>query len=266
MFVAATIIAMSAAVVLLLERSGADVALGPVGAAVTGFVIALAFSPPAVLAFAASVSTPHPEPGVADERLGEQPPLEPGVLGGPQLRGVQAAQLGVGPRALDGVADRPGQQGTVHLALDQVVLRAGRHGLHGALLVGQAGQHEHRRVRSRLPHRQQPLQPQSVGKAQIQQHSLEARAGVGDRLGHGAHPGDLDVGAGLVEQIAHQEGVAGVVLDEEHLHGVDVGQGACRHAHRRSPVVVLPTQGSGVAAPCRRASPSARQYPSDHCP
>jgi hypothetical protein len=57
-FVGATIVAMFAAVVLLLERGSADVALGPVGGAVTGFVIALAFSPLAVLAFTTPVSTP----------------------------------------------------------------------------------------------------------------------------------------------------------------------------------------------------------------
>lgn len=57
-FVAATIVSMFAAVVLLLERGSADAGLGPVGSAMAYFVIAFAFAPPAVLAFAASVSTP----------------------------------------------------------------------------------------------------------------------------------------------------------------------------------------------------------------
>jgi hypothetical protein len=57
-FTGATIVAMFAAVVLLLERGSADAGLGPGGGAATGLIIALAFSPPAVLVFSTSVSTP----------------------------------------------------------------------------------------------------------------------------------------------------------------------------------------------------------------
>ena len=62
--------------------------------------------------------------GVVHQRLGEQPPLQAGRLGLAQLDLAQQARVLVGALALDGVADRPAERGSVDGPLDQVVLGA----------------------------------------------------------------------------------------------------------------------------------------------
>ena len=65
----------------------------------------------------------HPHAVGAQQRLGQQAALQAGRLLLAQLDLVQPAGVLVGPLALDRVADGPGQQDAVDLALDQVVLQ-----------------------------------------------------------------------------------------------------------------------------------------------
>src|SRR5215469_13398369 len=68
------------------------------------------------------------EAGIVKYRNRKQSPLEPGVLGLADLRLPELAGRLVRPLAFDRVPNAPAEGCAVDLALDQVVLRAGRHG------------------------------------------------------------------------------------------------------------------------------------------
>ena len=73
------------------------------------------------------------------------------------------------PAAFDGVADRADQQMIVHLALDEVVLRAGLHGLDRALFVVVAREDDDRHIAHLGVHGEESLQPPAVGQAEVEQ-------------------------------------------------------------------------------------------------
>ena len=81
---------------------------------------------------------------VVDQRRGQQAALQAGVLGGDQPRGLELLLDLLGPPALDGVADRAGEQPAVDLALDQVVLGAVGDRLGAPALVVEAGEDDDR--------------------------------------------------------------------------------------------------------------------------
>ncbi len=99
-------------------------------------------------------------------RLARIEPLLDFLGGAELLRRVAHGVLGpMPPVAFDGVADRADQRLVVHLALDQVVLRPGLHGLHGALLVVVAREHDDRHVAGVGVHGEKGLQAVAVGQA-----------------------------------------------------------------------------------------------------
>ena len=81
---------------------------------------------------------------VEQQRRGQQPALEPGVLLRAKLAGVQLDGGELGALALDRVEHRAPQHLGFDPALDQVVLRAGGDRRDAEVLVGQPGQHHDR--------------------------------------------------------------------------------------------------------------------------
>lgn len=157
---------------------------------------------------------------VADEQIGQQPAFEPGVLAGLQF-GLGAVLVGL--VAFDRVADRAGQQRAVDLALVQVVLRARRDGLHAAVLVVEAGQHDDGGGRHQPEHAPQPVEATRVGQVEIQQHAPR-RVGAGAlghplRLAEVPRTAERDRRVRLGQQLADEVGVAVVVLHEQDDHG-----------------------------------------------
>ena len=118
--------------------------------------------------------------------------------------------------ALDRVAQGPQQAARLDLALDEVVLRAFLQRLGGQRLVVEAGQHHQRdarRGRVGPPHRLQPLR---VGQPEIEQDDVDGMLVPG-----APRPRSCTRRASrrscerlLVEHLAQQARVAGVVLDD----------------------------------------------------
>ena len=145
------------------------------------------------------------------------------VLGGQSvaLRGNELAPMALGPPALDGVADRPPQELAVGAALDQVVLRAGVHGLERQRIVGVPAEHDDGHLRRRLEHGEQRLQAAGIGQLEVQQHAVgagrPAPRDAGQALGQVAST--LDLPSGRAHERLDQGGVGGAVLDEEQVDG-----------------------------------------------
>ena len=87
---------------------------------------------------ARAVADPHLEALVDHGRRGQQRPLEPVDLLGAHEAAVQGAVGVLEAAALDGVAHRAAEQLAVDLALDEVVLGAGRDGREPDVGAGQA--------------------------------------------------------------------------------------------------------------------------------
>jgi hypothetical protein len=176
---------------------------------------------------------------VLQQRGREQAAFEAGPFGGQQL-GLPQLALGVlGTAAFDRVPDAAQQQFAVDLALDQVVLRAGRDRGDAFAFVVPAGQHQDR---GRVRFAQQPVQrvqPGRVRQAQVEQHALGvAEQPFGFRQRAGARQHERRVR--LFEQRLDEEGVAIVVLHQEDAH--------CLRSHR-------------VGLYCYRAAGSASDLP-----
>ena len=158
---------------------------------------------------------------VVEDRHGQQPALQARGLLGQDLGGPQLLADAVGLAALDGVEDRPAQAVAVEAALDDVVLRAGRHGIDAALVVAISGEHEVREVRGGLAQALRATSPLASGRprsssTQSNGSRREQREPLGERL-RAVH---LDRRSLLAQQLADQEGVAVVVLDEQHPNEV----------------------------------------------
>ena len=83
---------------------------------------------------------------VEQQRSGQQAALEPGVLQGAQLAGVQLDRGELGALAFDRVEHCASQHLGLDAALDQVVLRAGGDRGDPEVLVGEPGQDDDRNV------------------------------------------------------------------------------------------------------------------------
>ena len=118
---------------------------------------------------AGTVPGDHLERAGADQRGGQQRPLQPGVLLRPQRAALQRRRRLLHVLALGGVADGPAEDVRRRLALDQVVLGAGGDRGEPGALLGEPGQHHHRRARRGGEHLGDRLQPLHVGQVQVEQ-------------------------------------------------------------------------------------------------
>ena len=160
------------------------------------------------------------EVGIGHQRLGQQAALEPGVLPRLELRDGQLLLGVLRAAALDGVAQRAGEQDPARRALDQVVLGARADRLDAPALVVEAGQHEHGEVGRELAQLVQPLQALRVGEVEVEQDAVEALQARGGGLAERPAPLQVHARAGELELLLDEERVAVVVLDEEHPHAI----------------------------------------------
>ena len=176
------------------------------------------------LATAGAVSRGDGQPGVGQQRGWQQATLQPGVLPRIDLRLAQLLLDLLEPAALHRVTDDPVQQRPVHLALDQVILRARADRRGAEMLVGQPGQHDHGDLGHVLLEPVHALQLVRIGEVKVEQHA--GRRGqqwlcLGDR----PHPVKGDRGARFRQVFLDEKGVPVVVLDEQHLHLAGNGSG-----------------------------------------
>ena len=123
---------------------------------------------------------------------------------------------------LDRVPDDPVQLVPGDVALDQVVLSPGPDRLLPQVLARLAGQHHDGRLRLELEQLPEPVQALRIRQAQVEEHAGR----VGDQgLGLGERPRapHHDRGSHLAQQLADQQGVAVVVLDEQDLYLIVAG-------------------------------------------
>ena len=117
--------------------------------------------------------------------------------------------------ALDGVAQRAGEQLAVDAALDQVVLGSLLQRLDGDAEVVAPGDDDDRQLRREQLQPLDRLEAVGVGEAQVD----EDTAGPGKALPGGLEPVDVlqleEPVGGVVEHERDQPCIAGVVLDEE---------------------------------------------------
>ena len=148
-----------------------------------------------------------------DQHLADRVDDVLGVLSRP----LQLLDL-LGPLAFDAVADRAVQEVTVHLALDEVGVRALAQGVDRHLLVGEAGDHDHRDVRGDGTDLDQGREAVAVGQVQVEQDRIERPFGQdGQGIGEPIHRGHVvPLGVHLGEHLADEPRVAGVVLDQQY--------------------------------------------------
>ena len=157
---------------------------------------------------------------VADQRLGQQPALEAGVLARLELRDRELLLRQLGPAALDRVAQRAGEQRAARRALDEVVLGAGRDRLDPAPLVVEPGQDEHGQPGRQRAQVAQPGEALGVREVEVEQHAVEAGQARAGRLGQRAGARQLDVRVGELQLLLDEQRVAVVVLHEEDAHAL----------------------------------------------
>ena len=121
--------------------------------------------------------------------------------------------------AFDGVADGAGQQPAVHLALDEIILRAVPDGVDGELFVGQSGQDDDGHV-GRLGENglERPESP-AVGEIEVQQDQVDVvTLQAGKPLAEVLDPDHLVDAVGLfVRHQLNQPAVAGVIFHKQNL-------------------------------------------------
>ena len=164
----------------------------------------------------------HAQPRVGQQRRRQQAALQPGVLLGVDLRHLQGPLRFLRAPPLDRVPDDPVQLVPGDLALDQVVLGSGPDRLLPQVLARLAGQHHDGRLRLELQQLPEPVQALRIRQAQVEEHAGR----IGDQgLGLGERPRapHHDRGAHLAQQLADQQGVAVVVLDEQDLYLIVAG-------------------------------------------
>ena len=139
-----------------------------------------------------------------------------------EQRVEQVAFLGqqfLGALALDRVPHRVDEQPVVHLPLDQIILRAQLHGLHGHAFVIEAAQHDDRHLGRGGVRALECVQPKAVRQGHVEQHEVDAAGGQPFEAGR--QPVRVDQFEGRVwgvgEVQADQAHITGIVLDEEHV-------------------------------------------------
>ena len=170
------------------------------------------------------------KPGRFGRCGGKEPLLD--FLGGAELlRGVAEGRFGlVPPRPLDGVADRSDQQVVVDLALDQVILGPGLHGLDGRRLVVIAREHHDRHVAGMGVHGDEGLQALAVGQREIQEDDIEGEfAEPLQAGGEQFHVAQFERSVPAVaQQVAHDPNVVRIILDQEDVDALAFGLGTAR--------------------------------------
>ena len=167
---------------------------------------------------ARAVPGDHLEIAGADQRGGQQGPLQPRVLLRPQRADLQLRGRLLDLLALRGVPDGAAEHIGRGLPLDQVVLGAGRdRGQRGALL-GQPGEHHHRGTRRGGQQLGDRVDPLHIGQVQVEQHAARGRRPGGHLLGLGQrpHPGQRGLHAAVREQLLDQQRIPRVILDQQH--------------------------------------------------
>ena len=166
-------------------------------------------------------------------RDGQQPALQARRLLGQDLGRPQLLAHAVGLAALDGVEDRAPEAVAVDAALDEVVLRAGGDRLDAALVVAVAGEDEMGDVRRRLAQALERVQAARVGQPEVEQDAVEGlRAQEVEALVERLRAAYLHRRGLLAQQLGDQEGVAVVILDQQHANGVARGQACVRWSGR----------------------------------
>ena len=149
------------------------------------------------------------------QRLGQQPALEPGVLGGqqPLLAQLDLGQLRLA--ALDGVPDRAVEQLGREVVLDQVVLGARGDRVDAGAVVA-AGEDDDRGGGDLGDDGVQRGEPLRVGKTEVEQDAGRLVGQRLDALGDRPAPGQVVVGEPrLAQALANEDRVPLVVLDEQ---------------------------------------------------
>ena len=174
------------------------------------------------------------EAGVADDRAGHQAPFHAGALGLEQEGLAQLAGRLLALAPGDGVADRPGQRLVVDPSLDEVVLgpeqdrlgrrRRGRSSRSGPPTAAPTGVHD----------RSYGVESGHVGKSEVDQDAVGTAIELGQSVGQIPAPDELVAATGQLEQLPDEEGVAGVVLDQDDPQGGD-GRDARRVAALGTP-------------------------------
>ena len=183
--------------------------------------------------------TPRPvaggeaERGALQEGRGQQAAFQTAVLLGAHPALGEPPLGRVGTLAFHRVPDRPAQQPTVQLVPEEVVLGAHTHRLGAALGVARRGEREHGVPGRELQHPPQygelvvALDPAGGGQGEVQQDAVDVIGEQPHRLGEVAGGAHTDRPAGRVQQLGHDRGAAGVVLD--HQQG-EAGAGGSEHA------------------------------------
>src|SRR5690606_30872470 len=129
----------------------------------------------------------------------------------------RSPQRASGFLALDGIAQRPSGDGELPRALDQVVLCARLHRLHGNLFVVQRRKHHHRQVGCVAVQVKEGGQPLAVGQAQVEQRGVKGLLGKQrQRLAQAIHHGQTVARLCFLRQrIAQEEYIGGIVLNQQ---------------------------------------------------
>lgn len=160
---------------------------------------------------------------VVQQGHGQQPAFEAGVLPRHQPVGAQRRRGLLDLLALEGVTDRAAQRLRIEPSLDEVVLGAGRHGRQARIGLGPARQHHDGRIRRRLDDPGHGVQAVHIGQMQIEQYAARGPAAGQEpaRLRERPAPGQRGIQLAVREHLLDEEGVTGVVLDQQD-HGVDL--------------------------------------------
>jgi len=167
---------------------------------------------------ARTVPGDHLEIAGADQRGGQQSPLQPGVLLRAERADLQLRGSLLDLLALRGVPDSAAEDVWRGLALDQVILGAGRDRGQASALLGQPGEHHHRGARDGGQQLGDRVDPLHIGQVQVEQDAAWGRRPGGHVLGLGQrpHPRQRGLHAAVREQLLDQQRIARVILDQQH--------------------------------------------------
>ncbi len=175
------------------------------------------------------VARRDPDRVVADQRSRCKPAFQAGDL--TRLGLGQAKLLAglVGLTATDRIANRSRQLIAIHMALDQIVLRACLDGAGAGRLLAEPGEDDQRNPRRLRTKTHDGVKSLSVGKLQIQQQTVDVVLELCERLCECTGAGEPGSGKGAFEQILDEQGIAVVVLDQQNAEVI------ARSGHHLSP-------------------------------
>ena len=162
------------------------------------------------------VARRDPHRVVADQRSRRKPAFQSSDLTRLGLGQTKLLAGLVGLAATDRIANRPRQLVAVHMALDQIVLGAGLDRPDAGRLVVEPGEDDQRNPRRLCTQTHDRVKPLSVGKLQIQQQTVDVVLQRGEGLCECACASESGPGKRTFEQVLDEQGVAVVVLDQQH--------------------------------------------------